>query len=75
MKLRYTSKAKFDLESAFSWYERQQQGLGFEFLSCIENGAKSIIEHPEMHRVIFQTSEDVLLENFHSLFSVRLRII
>jgi len=64
MKLRYTSKAKFDLESAFSWYERQQQGLGFEFLGCIENGTKSIIEHPEMYRVIYSNFRRCIIRKF-----------
>jgi len=36
MKLRYTERAKGDVESAFVWYERQRRGLGFEFLDCVE---------------------------------------
>lgn len=31
MKLRYTDRAKNDVELAFAWYERQRRGLGFEF--------------------------------------------
>lgn len=51
MKLRYTERAKDDVELAFSWYERQRRGLGFEFLDCVENAVKSIIENPGMYRI------------------------
>lgn len=50
MKLRYTDRAKDDVELAFAWYERQRRGLGFEFLDCVENAVKSIIENPTMYR-------------------------
>ncbi len=36
MKLRYTARAKDDIELALAWYERQRRGLGFEFLDCVE---------------------------------------
>ena len=49
MKLRYTDRAKDDVELAFAWYERQRRGLGFEFLDCVEVAVKSIIENPEMY--------------------------
>ncbi|MCO6412682.1 MAG: hypothetical protein J5I92_08055 [Thiogranum sp.] len=41
MKLRYTDRAKDDVELAFAWYERQRRGLGFEFLDCVEIAVKS----------------------------------
>lgn len=31
-------------------YERQRRGLGFEFLDCVENAVKLIIENPTMYR-------------------------
>ena len=36
MRLRYTGRAKDDLDIAFEWYEWQRRGLGFEFLDCVE---------------------------------------
>ena len=50
MKLFYTNKAIVDIEIAFSWYEKQRQGLGFEFLDCIEQAVKNIIMLPEMYQ-------------------------
>ena len=40
MILRYTDRAKDDVELAFKWYEKQRRGLGFEFLDCIGNVTK-----------------------------------
>lgn len=51
MKLRYTDRARDDVELAFAWYERQRRGLGFEFLDCIEAAVKLVIENPDMYRI------------------------
>jgi plasmid stabilization system protein ParE len=53
VKLRYTSKAKNDLDLAFEWYEKQRRGLGFEFLDCIELSLKEILTFPEMYQVCY----------------------
>lgn len=45
MKLHYTESAKEDIELAFVWYDRQRRGLGFEFLDCVENAVKLILEN------------------------------
>ena len=44
MKLRYTTRAKDDLDIAIEWYEKQRRGLGFDFLDCIEVAVKSILK-------------------------------
>ncbi len=51
MKLRYTDRARDDLDLAFAWYERQRRGLGFDFLDCVEEAVKSILENPKMYRL------------------------
>jgi len=55
MKLYYTESAKDDIELPFVWYERQRRGLGFEFLDCVENAVKSILENPEMYRIVYSS--------------------
>ncbi len=50
MNLRYTDRAKVDLEVAFLWYEKQRGGLGFEFLDCIKEAVRQIIAAPELYR-------------------------
>ena len=49
MTLRYTSRAKDDIELAFVWYERQRRDLGFEFLDCVESAVQLIIANPELY--------------------------
>jgi len=43
MILRYTDRAKDDIELAFEWYEKQKGGLGFDFLDCIEMSLPNIL--------------------------------
>ncbi len=64
MKLRYTDRAKSDIELAFAWYERQRKGLGFDFLDCVELGIKSILENPEMYRLCYSNIRGYLVRRF-----------
>lgn len=51
MNLFYTDRSKADMESAFTWYERQRKGLGLEFLNCLEASVQNIISYPEMFQI------------------------
>ncbi len=64
MKLRYTDRAKDDVELAFAWYERQRRGLGFEFLDCVEIAVKSIAENPEMYRINYSVFRSCVIRRF-----------
>ncbi len=64
MILRYTDRAKDDVELAFAWYERQRRGLGFEFLDCVEIAVKSILENPEMYRINYSSFRGCLIRRF-----------
>ncbi len=64
MKLRYTSRAKNDLELAFEWYEMQRRGLGFEFLDCIEIAIKEILTFPEMNQVCYSNFRRNVIRRF-----------
>ncbi len=46
MRLLYTVRAKHDLDVAFTWYEEQRRGLGFEFLDCVEALIETILYMP-----------------------------
>jgi toxin ParE1/3/4 len=69
MKLRYTRRAKDDVESAFVWYEKQRRGLGFEFLDCVEIAVKSILENPEIYRIYYSLFKRICDKKI-SLFSI-----
>ncbi|RME38767.1 MAG: type II toxin-antitoxin system RelE/ParE family toxin [Deltaproteobacteria bacterium] len=47
MKICYTDQARTDVESAFTWYELQQKGLGLQFLLHLETAIEQILEFPE----------------------------
>ena len=64
MKLRYTNRAKVDIELAFAWYERQRRGLGFEFLDCVEIAVKSILENPKMYRIYYAIFRGCMTRRF-----------
>ena len=64
MNLQYTDRAKDDLEWAFAWYERQRRGLGFEFLDCVENAVKSILNNPEMYKVYYSVFRGCVVRRF-----------
>ena len=64
MNLRYTGRAKDDVELAFAWYERQRRGLGFEFLDCVEIAVESILENPEMYRIHYSIFRGYVIRRF-----------
>ncbi|MBA1446719.1 MAG: type II toxin-antitoxin system RelE/ParE family toxin [Gammaproteobacteria bacterium] len=64
MKLRYTDRAKDDVEIAFVWYEKQRRGLGFEFLDCLEIAVKSILENPEMYKIYYSIFRGCVIRRF-----------
>ena len=64
MKLRYTERAKDDVELAFAWYEKQRRGLGFEFLDCVEITVKSILENPEIYRIYYSIFRGCVIRRF-----------
>ncbi len=64
MRLRYTRRAKHDVEFAFEWYEKQRRGLGFEFLDCIEIAIKGILTFPEMHQLCHSNFRRCVIRRF-----------
>jgi len=64
MNLRYTSRAREDLELAFAWYERQQHGLGLEFLSCIESVIESIRDNSKKFRIYYSHFRGRIVKHF-----------
>ncbi|MBI4826178.1 MAG: type II toxin-antitoxin system RelE/ParE family toxin [Nitrospirae bacterium] len=64
MILRYTDRAKDDLELAFEWYEKQRRGLGFEFLDCIEVSLNNILAFPEMYKTLYACLRGCVIRRF-----------
>ena len=64
MKLRYTNRAKDDVQVAFAWYERQRRGLGFDFLDCIEAALRSVMANPELYGIVYLTFRRIVVRRF-----------
>ena len=64
MRLRYTNRAKDDIELAFEWYENQRRGLGFEFLDCVEIAVKEILTLPEMYQISYSNFRRNVIRRF-----------
>lgn len=47
MRVRYLSIAEIELDSAITYYERQESGLGIRFYTEIKNTVDRIIAYPE----------------------------
>ena len=45
-RLEATPAVELDIEVAFEWYEREQSGLGFEFLEELRTAYHRILDHP-----------------------------
>ena len=50
--LELQSEAVIDIHEAFEWYETKRQGLSFDLIEEVENGFKSICDHPQYYSLI-----------------------
>ena len=64
MKLRYTDRAKDDIEIATLWYEKQKTGLGFEFFDCIKESEELIKTQPKMYAVSYSFYRGCVVKRF-----------
>ena len=49
-----TPHAQQDLDDAYNWYEEQNQGLGKEYIRCIDAKMASIQRNPLQYQVVFR---------------------
>ncbi len=64
MHLLYTDKSKDDVKLASQWYEKQQKGLGLEFLKCVESSLNTILNFPEMYEVCYSNFRRCVISRF-----------
>lgn len=64
MNLRYTNRAKDDIDLAFAWYERQRRGLGFEFLDCVEASINNIMQFPALYEKCYANFHRCVIRRF-----------
>ncbi|HUT33556.1 MAG TPA: type II toxin-antitoxin system RelE/ParE family toxin [Planctomycetota bacterium] len=57
-------EAQGDLRLAYRWYEAQRQGLGDEFLLCVDACMAGILRHPRLAPVAHRDARRALLRRF-----------
>lgn len=65
-------EATLDVQEAFDWYEIQQPGLGYEFITEVENGFKKICSHPEYYKAANERFRRIKIYRFayHVVYEV-----
>lgn len=57
-------EAEDDLKGAFSWYEANRKGLGYDFILQVDAGINIITRNPEIHPIVYRTTRKHLIRRF-----------
>jgi plasmid stabilization system protein ParE len=60
----FIPEAKADVADAYLWYEDQSQGLGMEFLRCVEAALLSVQRTPLLYPSVHESYRRVLVRRF-----------
>lgn len=63
-KLVLAEEVEQDLSKAYAWYESHRNGLGEEFLSCVDACIQSIRRSPELHAKVHHDYRRILVRRF-----------
>jgi toxin ParE2 len=64
MKIAFLPPAQAELDEAFSWYEEQAVGLGYEFLDELDQTLRLIATFPEFHPLVDKKLRRCLVNRF-----------
>jgi len=56
--------AEKDIEEAAIWYEKQQEGLGGEFLDEVQNIFETISSNPHIYTVVHRNTNRAIIHRF-----------
>ncbi len=57
-------EAEEDLKGAFSWYEANRKGLGYDFLLQVDAGINIITRNPDIHPIDYRKTRKHLIRRF-----------
>ena len=57
-------EAENDLKEAFSWYEDNRTGLGYDFLLQVDAGINFINRNPKIHPIEYRGTRKHLIKRF-----------
>ena len=58
------AEAKQDAQTAYKWYEAQAEGLGEDFLACLDASFQQISKNPQRFPIRFDSFRRILLRRF-----------
>lgn len=73
-RLEATPAVELDIEAAFEWYEREEAGLGFQFLEELRAAFLRILDHPFSYKDLrSEVRRTLTLADFLTAFTFRLK--
>jgi plasmid stabilization system protein ParE len=57
-------EAQSEFDQAFDWYERQQSGLGSDFLNDVSDALERVVRFPESSAQIFEDVRRTVVRRF-----------
>ena len=60
----FRPQVRDELDEAYRWYERQQQGLGDNFLDCIDLMLNQICSMPESYVIVHRDIRRAVIKRF-----------
>jgi plasmid stabilization system protein ParE len=60
----FLADAERDVDEAYAWYEKFRNGLGEEFLNCLDARIESIRNAPESHAIVHRDFRRALVRRF-----------
>jgi toxin ParE1/3/4 len=60
--------AAVEIETAYRWYEKEREGLGYQFLEAVDSMVKVIAENPERFPAILKDIRRAVLRRFPYAF-------
>jgi len=62
-------QAEDEIQSAYYWYEKRREGLGKDFLLCIEEIIERISRSPHLYPIVYKNIRRALVRRFpYSIF-------
>ncbi len=60
----FRPEAEAEMEHAYQWYEERREGLGADFLLCVEESLDKIRRDPELYPAVHENVRRVLIRRF-----------
>ena len=52
-------EAEAEIKEAYQWYEKRSEGLGNDFLLCMEEALTKILRNPGVHPVVHRDTPSI----------------